>query len=126
MFVDEANDLLEAKGQNKIRSPFDLLDIWDGVVSDMETGYNFNIYEYDNDVSVRRTIQLILESNILRKYPEYEGFKEKVASIDERFRRILSDTYIRSERSLWWEAGILRNAGEEYVKDIEDLYGFKL
>lgn len=126
MFVQEAKSLLETEGWNEVRPPFDLLDIWEGVVSDMETGYNFNIYEYDNDVSVRGAIELILETEGLKKYPEYEEFRQRAASIDERFKNLFSDEFSRNDRLVWWESGILTNAGSEYSKDIRDLYGFKI
>ncbi len=126
MFLQDAKSLLESGGWSEIKSPFRLLDIWEGVVCDMETGYNFNIYEYDNDVSVRGAIQSILDHDVLKQYPEYKEFERQAATIDERFRNLLSEQYTRNDRSVWWEAGILRNAGEEYAKDIEDLYGYRL
>lgn len=126
MFLNDARSLLEAEGWNNVVSPYGLLDRWAAVISDMETGYGFNIYEYDNDVSIRGAIELVLESANLKRYPEYEEFRQRVVSLDENLKNLFSNEFSRDDRSVWWEAGILTRAGTEYKKDIQDLYGFKI
>jgi len=104
------------------RSPFKLLDIWQSFADSLNHGYQMSIYEYDNDLSVRDAIDLILKTENLKQYPEYESFQSSVEDIDRKFKSMLSDKQFRTDKTLWWQRGILMNRSGEYAADVTELY----
>ncbi|MDX2047132.1 MAG: hypothetical protein SFU87_10115 [Chitinophagaceae bacterium] len=126
MFSEEIKRILIQIGWQSVLLPGELIEMWEGFVNECSSGYEMNIYEYENDLSVRNVIETILTSNELKVYPEYFNFKESIQTIDNSFKKLLSEKYSRNDRISWWEKGVLSKAGIEYTSDIKALYGIEI
>ena len=86
-----------------------------------------NIYEYDNDLSIRNAIMVILNDKKLKSLPDFESFKVAVDELDKRFQALISSSKFREYGSnYWWQKGVLLRAGKEYVNDIKELYDLEV
>ena len=126
MFLQECSKILQDSSWQGSLSPYELLEEWKQFVDECRSGYEMDIYEYDNDLSVRDAIEKIISEKRLKPYQEYQEFKNLVLSIDKAFQELLSVSLERGDRSDWWGKGVLKKAGEEYVNDIQDRYQFEL
>lgn len=121
MFSKDVENILNSFN-TRFSSTNQLLQAWLSFIEQCAEGYEMNIYEYDNDLSVRNIIQKLLDSVQLQKYPEFMVFAENVASADVKFKSLLSKTQSRNDKTEWWQRGILNSAGDEYMSDIKSQY----
>ncbi|HFA49574.1 MAG TPA: hypothetical protein ENJ95_11225 [Bacteroidetes bacterium] len=126
MFLKNARRILEKNGWQGVLSPWGLLNAWKQFVDDCKSGYGMNIYEYDNDLSVRGAIEKIVIDEQQKAYQEYDDFVKEVLHTDKLFKQLLSTDFKRGDKSFWWEQGVLMKAGEEYAGDINSLYRFQI
>ena len=101
---------------NKARYSFtlsQLVDKWSRFVSDLERGYFFTIYDYQNDLSTREILQEIIEM-----VPESIQKKiiRELLPIDERFKHLtLEIPYpILGSYQGWWWYRIPRKIGYDF------------
>lgn len=125
MFPDKAKQILEVNGWEK-HTVADLLHEWQQFTKTCKTGYQMNLFEYENDLGVRAGIELILNEEKLLQSPEYEGFTKFVTEIDTKFKELLHPDFKRPDRSSWWEQGIPKRAGKELVNDLSNIFGYKI
>lgn len=121
-FEVEVNETLSAHGY-KMRSAKELFEWWSSFVNQCVDGYDWTIYEYDDEVGVRDYLECILQSEELRKFTEFASLRESVDKVDEVFRGLLQTDAERPTNSrFWWRKGVLRFAGDEYRHDMESRY----
>src|SRR5689334_23298814 len=70
---------------------------WKGLIAECRKGYPYNIYEYDNDLTIRAMIEFLLSLETLKEYPEYREFSEEVKSLDVWFSEMLQKDVRRSD-----------------------------
>lgn len=105
-------------------SPEELVAAWRSFVEQCERGYSMNIYEYENDLSCRAMIHETMEDPTLASSSDARAFKEEVAQVDDRFRRLLQPgVLIGDADSPWWKRGVPRSAGGELASDFRDIHG---
>lgn len=124
MFWQEVDSILSQQAVRKFSSYLKVIEAWDSFVQDCESGYEMNLYEYDNDLSIRGLIQKILSESALKKYPLYFDFKTQIDVIDARLKAMFSTKNFRIEKKTWWEQGVLENAGDAYKVDISSRYPY--
>jgi hypothetical protein len=100
-----------------------LLEEWRALVEEVEDGYWFNIYEYDNDLTARESID-----RHLRDDPHLPAWiAAELDEIDRRFRAVLTPDPVDARAGVpWWRAHVPRHAGSELAADIEERYGVKV
>lgn len=127
MIVDEVNSMLAEKGWSiKIKLLWDLTDRWGSVVDECRQGYFMGIEEYDNDISIRDAIELVILEESIHRYSEYPFFKQKVEEIDQKFRLLLQDNLKRPDKNTWWRQGVLKIAGKQLTDDFLIHYGLHI
>jgi len=130
LFSEEVKDILVQAGWVRSGSlpptPSSLLNEWERFIALCKKGYKENIYEYDNDILIRKVIDIVLSSKALKKYPEFNSFSEKVKSLDAEFFELLQNDVKRSTYEYWWQQGALKYAGEELAKDFFNNYKIKI
>lgn len=95
----------------------DLLSRWRGVVESVESGYQFSIYDYANDLDVRSLIQDVLDQTM--------GTVETtpaVADLDQRFIRSTrpSNSVLATRDRGPWAKRVPRHPGPELQADLDD------
>jgi hypothetical protein len=100
---------------------------WCALVDACELGYQWNLYEFDNDLSIRKRIDLIIQDPDLAAHPAIEHLRRVTHEIDERFRTLVKPgATIRSGDDPWWRRCVLQYAGREYAEDVRRLYGIDI
>jgi hypothetical protein len=124
-FVERFRAVAAARGWRGVSSPFDLIDGWAQMVDQVEEGYDDNIYEYLNDLSVRQRIEDLLHDESLRDVEQMEWVRAQVSEIDARFRSLVRPEPVPGN-SRWWETHLPAYAGSELVADIKETYGVSI
>lgn len=125
MFIDDVDRTLKEAGRGHTTLPVRLIETWRSFVEQCRNGYHMCIYEYDNDISIREAIQLVIDNDNLKKYREYGIFCETIFAIDQKFRELLL-AQTRDDRTTWWEKGILKTGQDEYATDIKEIFGIEI
>jgi hypothetical protein len=98
-----------------------LISRWRLFVEQCEEGYDWTIYEFDEEISVRDEIESA-DKTCLNTKEELE-FKSNLFEIDTRFKSLLNEDAERPDRpKTWWSRGILKKAGVDYKQDIQEFY----
>lgn len=69
-------------------NPVAVLDAWRSFVGLCESGYDDNIYEYENDLAIRDLIEKLLTDDRLAALPESHWFGAEAARFDDLFRAL--------------------------------------
>lgn len=123
-YLGDSLEILAAAGIPN--TPADLVGRWEGFVYECETGYCWDISEYDNEIRARRALDLLIEAESLQIYPERDELVEVVKAIDDRFRLLLQEDVFRPGKEAWYERGVLRRAGLEYVRYFQAAYDIRV
>ena len=108
------------------KSPNFLIENWKETVQSGED-YHFTIFEWDDEISVRGTIENILQNDDIMKLDYfYNNFKRQVENIDKHFMQITIDGVERTGPINWWEKRILRGGQDEYQNYIMAFYKIDL
>jgi hypothetical protein len=124
-FVERFRAVVAARGWCGVSSPFDLIDRWEQMVEHVADGYDDNIYEYRNDLSVRGRIEDLLQDESLKDVEQMKWVRAQVSEIDARFRSLVRPEPVRGN-SPWWEAHLPASAGAELAADIKEAYGVSI
>lgn len=109
------------------RTARDAIAAWRSFVTRVETGYSMNIYEFENDRSVRGRIEALLNDERVAHSLGFSDFRREVLEEDSRYHALLQpDIQIMTGDDTWWERGVPRYAGHDLVSDFADLYGVVL
>jgi hypothetical protein len=83
-----------------------------------------SIYEYENDLSIRSGIQLLLDDERVRKTIGFLDLSARVREIDTEFIGLLQDgVEIGNSSDPWWKRGVLKRAGSELANDFMEIFG---
>jgi len=121
-FERKVSEILGEHGY-KARSTEELLEWWRNFVSQCVDGYDWTIYEYDDEVGVRDYLECLLQSAELNSFHEFLSLREAVEKTDQEFRNVLQERIERpTDSKFWWRKGVLKYAGDEYRQDMESRY----
>ena len=119
MFTTQEEQIIDSILQNfsnKARYPltlYQLIDKWSQFGSDLEMGYFFLIYDYQNDLSTREILQ-----EIIAMAPEsiQEKILRELLPIDKRFQQLTREMPypILGDYRGWWWYRIPRKTGHEF------------
>jgi len=110
------------------RYPAQLITDWSKLVTNLRAnGYHDSLCEYANDLSVRVFIERVLRSQELDGYDEFRDFETQIHRLDDLLKELFIPNVHLPGNLEWWEAGILRNGGADYAKEIQDfaVYQFR-
>jgi hypothetical protein len=102
--------------------PSDLIAKWDEFVGQCEEGYQYSLYDYDNQLTIRDDIAVVIQNEILKDYKEYRDFVKQIDVIDQRLKSVSSEYYFTTEEE-WWKRRILKYAGVQYVENVKTEWG---
>jgi hypothetical protein len=117
-------------GRPRTESAEEMLECWAAFVEQCKGGYGAygDVMEaYDNDLSIRDAIAVVVEDAALQRMAGFRWFFDRVAATDERFKALLQkDVAIKGEDSPWWRRGVLIYAAKDYAATIKRLYGIEV
>lgn len=126
VFLGRYLELLGDAGRRHPATPYRAIECWSEFVSDCRDGYDATLFEYRDDLSIRRFLQAVIDDPVVRCESGAAWFIAEVGRIDREFRDILSDGFPVSGGWGWWEQRIPRVGGEEMVRDVRELYGIDM
>ncbi|MGW7461205.1 hypothetical protein [Streptomyces sp. NPDC054797] len=126
LFLDRYRAVLERSGRRGPTTPSRAIEMWEEFVEDCRDGYEATLFEYWDEISIRRFLQSLLDDPAGRATPEIKWFAAEVHRIDDEFRKVIRGGFsVPGDRS-WWESTLPRLGGEEIARNVKDLYGFEM
>ena len=126
-FIRDFLEVADEKGARRTWSPAGYIDAWKAFVAACEEGYQWSIYEYENELGIRDVIDKVLTAPELTAYPELSIFAEAIADTDERFAALLrSGPSVLPEAAFWWNRNLPGRGGPDLVADAEAHYAVHL
>ncbi|MGW0750366.1 hypothetical protein [Streptomyces sp. NPDC002587] len=126
LFLDRYRAVLERSGRRGPATPFRAIEAWAEFVEDCRDGYEATLFEYWDEISIRRFLQSLLDDPVARETPEIQWFAAEVHRFDDEFRQVILGGFILPGDRKWWESRLPRQAGEEMARNVRDLYGFEM
>nr|WSZ98053.1 hypothetical protein OH820_22430 [Streptomyces sp. NBC_00857] len=127
MFATRFREIAGESGRRLPVTPHRALEVWAEFVDDRRDGYAATLFEYGDDLSVRRFLQAVLDDPVIRRCPEAAWFAAELARTDALFRDLLADGLdVRSGGGAWWERRIPRVGGAEMAANVRELLGLEI
>ncbi|MFE1943100.1 hypothetical protein [Streptomyces massasporeus] len=125
-FVDRFQYMAVRAGRRQASTPFGVLELWETFVNDCREGYDGTLYEYRDQLSVRRFLQSVLDDPVIRGTPENEWFAAEVTRIDAKFRALLDAGQSVPGGTAWWDRRIPGLAGDDMAGNVRNHFGIEL
>ncbi|WP_031104641.1 hypothetical protein [Streptomyces sp. NRRL S-146] len=125
-FVDRFRYMAVRAGRRQVSTPFGMLALWETFVDDCREGYDGTLYEYRDQLSVRRFLQGVLDDPVIRDAPESGWFAAEVTRIDTEFRALLDAGHPVPGGTAWWDRRIPGLAGENMAESVRNHFGIEL
>ncbi|MEU1825419.1 hypothetical protein ACX9I7_07750 [Streptomyces sp. L500] len=126
LFLDRFREMVDRSELRHPVTPQRALETWAEFVEDCGEGYGSTLYEYWDDISIRRFLQAVIADPVIRSTPEAEWFAAEVGRIDDSFREVLEGGFAVSGGWGWWEQRIPAFCGEEMAFNVREHYGFEI
>lgn len=126
LFLDRYRAVLERSGRRGPATPFRAIEVWEEFVEECRDGYEATLFEYWDEISIRRFLQSLLDDPVARETPEIQWFTAEVHRIDEEFRQVVLGGFTVPGDRNWWESTLPRRAGVEIARNVRELYGFEM
>ncbi|MFF0087202.1 hypothetical protein ACFYR1_47280 [Streptomyces canus] len=126
-FTERFHDIARDSGWHVPTRPAQVLGAWEAFVTTCMGGYEFDLSEYLNDLSIRQFIQLVLDDSEAKRTEMYKLFAERIRRIDDRFCKLVSEgPLIRPRSDLWWDQRIPPYGAADFVEDARERYSVEL
>ena len=126
-FTERFRSIVLDSGWHVPTSPAQVLGAWEEFVTTCTYGYDLDLSEYLNDLSIRQFIQLVLDDSEAKRTEMYALFVKRVSHIDDQFRGLVSDgPLVRPGSDLWWNRRIPPYGAPEFVEDARERYSVEL
>ncbi|MFD7168465.1 hypothetical protein [Streptomyces violascens] len=124
-FLDRYVEIQRESERTRVHHAAVDLGLWQSFVATCESGYDNSLYEYMYDLQVRDAIETALSDTEISETEGYSAFKEKVRVIDEKFRRIATQSLPvkDSSGSKWWHLVIPYRGCEEFANNLREEFG---
>ncbi|MGW7455162.1 hypothetical protein, partial [Streptomyces sp. NPDC054787] len=126
LFLDRYRVILERSGRRGPATPFRALEAWQEFVEDCSDGYEATLFEYWDEISIRRFLQSLLDDPVASATSEMQWFSAEVRRIDDDFRQVILGGFTIPGKERWWESTLPRLGGEEIARNVRDVYGFEM
>ncbi|MFH9861391.1 hypothetical protein [Streptomyces sp. NPDC017202] len=126
-FTERFEQIARASGWSSPPRPAQALGMWEEFVEQCEHGYELDLSEYLNDLSVRNLLQKVLDDVEAQRVAAYGPFAQRIRLIDDRFRDVVSQgPLVRQGSRHWWERTIPADGAPEFVEDVRERYSVEL
>jgi len=90
------------------------------------SGYSGDLYEYEDERSVREVLAPALIDDRLLQFEAWAGMVKDALSADERLREFLAGGPVVEPGKIWWRERLPPRAERGFVEDAERVYGVHL
>ncbi|MFF2065088.1 hypothetical protein ACFVWZ_25350 [Streptomyces sp. NPDC058200] len=126
-FAERFQNIARASGWHPPPRLAQALEMWEEFVRECADGYEFDLSEYLNDLSVRQLLQQVLDDAEAKRTETYAPFAQRVRGIDDRFREVVSEgPLIRPGSDHWWDRQVPPHGAAEFVEDVRERHSVDL
>jgi hypothetical protein len=126
-FLQTFKEFLGRYGWSADLSPWTIVEQWESLVDQVAEGYNWSLYEFTNDLTVRDFLEKAFRDGRLGQFSEIGAMCQRVEAADTRLKEMfLPDDKIGGAAMPWWHRGVLAAAGDEYVDELKRLQGIEI
>jgi hypothetical protein len=119
-FVGLVNKVVAGSGWRQLSTANQMVEQWSEFVDLCETGYDFSLYEFTNDRSIRDLLERVMFHPSLWDRVQMDGLRAAVEAIDERYRACCrTDVRFDGSDLRWWRACVPILAEGEFKDDLE-------
>lgn len=123
---DDFSVAVKSQGRRASWDPWQFVDAWEAFVIGVEDGYQGDLYEYENELSVRDDLQRALRSPALAACAEWGDLRDRILSLDDRLRSVLVLGPEVRPNALWWWMRLPAVAGDEFAQDARRVFGVEV
>lgn len=106
--------------------PWEIVDVWEVMVDEILGGYEWTLYEYENEISVRDRIESALSNPAADEYSHWARLTYRVDVADMKLRNHLSQGPEIRDSGPWWRRRLPPYGGPEFIDDVKRIYGIVL
>ena len=126
-FLDQFREFLGRNGYPPSDSPWTLVEEWESLIDDVEEGYELDIYEFRNDLSVRDLLEKVFTDPQFAGLAPVAHMRARVAAADTRLRAaFVPEVVVGPSAWPWWRRGVLARAARHYAEDAMRHYNVKV
>lgn len=103
-----------------------LIEKWRFFIEECEEGYQWDFSEYLNEVRTRYLIQQLLNNEEIANAGEFQELFVDLGNLDQKFRELLQPEALLEKGDGWWDKGVLKKAGENYLQYMYDANGISV
>ncbi|MFF8716355.1 hypothetical protein ACF07T_33700 [Streptomyces sp. NPDC015184] len=127
IFDARFQEVAQVQGWSRPPLPAAALAMWEGFVTECRIGYEFDLSEYLNDLSVRDLLAAALADVEIGRMGECEWLARETHRIDSLFRGLLANgPVVRVDCNKWWNRSLPGYGAEEFVSDVQERRGVSL
>ncbi|MFJ8104611.1 hypothetical protein [Streptomyces sp. NPDC096132] len=126
-FADRFQWIARSEGWVNPALPGGFIRMWEEFVEECVSGYEFDLAEYLNDLSIRGLLQKAMDDIEMKLLEQYSWFTGEVRRVDERFREAVEDgPVVWPDGEFWWRRKIPPIGSEDFVRDVRDRFSVEL
>ena len=110
---------------NRLTTPEQVLHEYTNLVGQSRGGYDWELAEYRNDMSIRDTIETLLSSGELADFPEFDRFQGRVAALDELLDEALTEERFPTKWTGWWHERLPIRASGVFLEELFVLHDYR-
>ena len=117
-YARKFGDIAEIKFSKRF-FPDQCIGGWEGLVEQIEKGYNWEPEELDFDLDgIRGVAEYFLDHELLVNFSEHQKFGEIILKLDKKFLSLtlLNPRLESFDDFPWWQKRLLKNGGERYTE----------
>ena len=106
-----------------LKSPSNTIELWKEFVDEISEDYDFIHVEFEHDLqNIRPQIELLLSDKALNRQNEHKRFISSIKELDDEFIVLTMENpaWKQLERRYWFENRVLKKAGPNYARFIND------
>ncbi len=108
------------------RGPSEYCEDWEGFTADVLSGYSGSLFEYENELLVRDTLEKAVRDPELRQFPDWHGYEARIVRTDATLQRLLqSGVEVRPGRPWWW-SHLPPHGGRDFAEDVRRIYAIDI
>lgn len=116
-------EVVRAEGRRATWSPGLFVEAWSSFVDQVVAGYSGDLYEYENEVSVRDDLDRALTASTLRQFDNWRDLAEIVIRHDRQLQAVLDRGPVVKSEGPWWRKRLPPYAGEDLASDSLRVFG---
>lgn len=118
--------VVSLSGRRAYWRSWEFVDIWEEMVDEIINGYEWSLYEYEDEISVRDDLEKALESSSLNQFHDWSGLVRRTLAADNKLEDLLGRGAEIRDSEFWWHRRIPPHGGPDFVEDVKRIYGICL